>query len=141
MARKKAPQPLYIRSRAPAPDGLTDSGRKFWESIVNGHDPDYFSASDVAMLEEFVRCRLIIDTCNETLGEDGLFVETQAGQKAHPALAVRDAQIRNLALLGGKLRLPVSSRVRSDSASTRPSGTGVRPWEFTGAGDDSLYAQ
>jgi hypothetical protein len=42
------------------------------------------------------------------------------GIKAHPAISIRDTQLKAMAALGEKLRLPLSSRIRSESASTRP---------------------
>lgn len=130
MARKKAAPPMYQRTKAPAPDGLPESGKTLWRQIVAGFDFEHFSPADLPLLEEFIRCRLMIDDCNKELAANGLFVDGPSGIKPHPAVMIRDAQVRNMATLGAKLRLPVSSRIRAESASTRPSGIGVAPWEM-----------
>ena len=112
------------RKRPPPPAGLGESGNALWTDICKGFSHDHFSAADLPLLENYVRCVLLVSVCNEYLS-DGIL--TNDG-KAHPALAIRDAQLRNMASLATKLRLPVSSRIRSESKATRPGGL-ARPWE------------
>jgi len=96
---------------------------------VLSYPTKHFSAADLVLLEQFVRCSLVLAVCDNEIAESGVFIETNQGLKAHPALAVRDAQIKNLASLATKLRLPVSSRLRADSAKARPHESTRPPWE------------
>lgn len=120
MARKPALAPVLNRQHPAAPVELPSEGQALWDAIVRNYDPEHFAPADQTLLAEFVRCRLIVSSCNDTIANEGLFQHTPAGQKPSAAVLIRDTQLKNLAMLAGKLRLPVSSRIRSESAVTRP---------------------
>lgn len=115
------------QQRPKAPPGLPEHGAALWNDICASYPPGHFAAGDLPLLDNYIRCVLILDKCNESLGEDGIF--SPDGMKAHPAIDIRDKQLKAMASLATKLRLPVSSRIRPDSASTRPTLSGPKPWQ------------
>lgn len=114
--------------RPKAPKGLPKHAVSLWDDIVGAYPADHFSAGDLPLLDNFVRCVLILEQTNKALAEEGIF--TADGSKPHPAIAIRDLQLKAMATLATKLRLPVSSRIRADSAGTRPGKNTPKPWEM-----------
>ena len=122
--------PLASKHKLPEPPSdLPESGAALWKRIVSELPPDRFRFADLPLLEGYVRAVLLTDQAQEQLDAEGLIVETRLGPRAHPMLAVLDSATKRAAMLGTKLRLHPSSRMRPESASLQKTN-GPRPWEF-----------
>lgn len=138
MARTAVIKPNFDRYPEP-PETLSERGKTLWVSIVKQFRYDHFSVADLALLSEFCRCDEIIAECNEILRAEGLVIDLDGTKKPHPAVAIRAGEVRNMASLATKLRLPLSSRFRAEARSNDPVFSRPPPWADAD-GLDSLLA-
>lgn len=127
MGRTKTVKTDFKRYPA-TPEELSQASQALWVSITRQFRSDHFSAADLALLLEFCRSSELIDECNEIVRREGSIVQTPQGIKSHPAIQIRNGEIRNMATIGTKLRLPLSSRFRAESRSNDPLYSSPAPW-------------
>jgi len=74
-----------------APKNLTESGRKFWKSVLQEYE--FEKAHDYELLAQGCQCLDRIEQCRQVITADGLFQQDRYGRKVeHDALKVERAQ-------------------------------------------------
>lgn len=127
-ASQTVAKPVPIRERPAAPERLPEAARGLWDAIVGELPADHLRASDLPLLESYVRCLANVEECDAFLSAEGLLCDG----KRHPAVGIRDAELKSARALAEKLRLCPSSRIRADSAGLRRPPSQSRPWAWEG---------
>jgi hypothetical protein len=104
-----AAEPRSRSALAPPPAELDAPATALWRSIVGSYPPGWFAPGDLVLLREFV-------ITAETLLPAANAAAERGGAHEH---SMRTMHVKTLAMLASKLRLNVSARTRSDTASTR----------------------
>jgi phage terminase small subunit len=114
MTRKPTLTPTAIRQRPAPPKGYPFPG--FWRSIVIDFAPDHFRGANLALLENLCAAYAMARQCDALIEANGLLVDG----KANAAIAIRKDAWLEMRLCSTKLRLTISSTMRSDAAAARP---------------------
>ena len=128
MAGRSRTQSYDFKNYPPKPMDLSEGGQVLWVAITRQFAADHFSNADLALLLEFCRSAALVDHCGDVIRAEGAIVQTGHGPKPHPAVTIRNGEIRNMTTLATKLRLPLSSRFRAESRGNEPV-LANRPWE------------
>lgn len=113
---RKAPQP---------PKELTETAAKLWKDIVKSLPVDYFTASDLPLLQSYCTAFDRKNQIDKMVAEHGVMYDGEP----HPGLKISRDEASLLASSAIKLRLCPSSRTRPDSASLQAQNLGKRPWD------------
>jgi phage terminase small subunit len=130
MPRKKPPS--QTPGKPQPPRTLKPEGRALWIEITALYPADHFAGANLALLSSLCRAHQVIDECDHLVDRNGIFTEG----RANPALAVREIERRSFISIAMKLRLPISSTMRSDTADARPDPKHSlrKPWEIVKGG-------
>jgi len=117
--------------RPAPPRGLNAAGKRRWVEIVAAYPGDRWQASDLSLLKDMIVCEQYAADLQKTLKKEGLLVKNRFGDHVeHPAVAVRDRQLKQVLAIQRALRLSPSTRMRPESAKARPAGGAKKkPWE------------
>jgi P27 family predicted phage terminase small subunit len=115
-AREARPFPLAPPPVPPRSWGRSE--RSLWRRILASYPEGHFRDSDSADLAVYVRAVLEVEELETTIANEGrvLTDETTRRRYSHPACVLRDRACARLAAAGTKLRLHLSSRMRSEDA-------------------------
>jgi P27 family predicted phage terminase small subunit len=121
---------LVVPMRLKAPPHLPAAARAIWRELVGAFPPDYFRASDRALLACYVCVAANAAEASRILAEEGLTYMLGTRRLQHPAVAVRSSCVASMSTLAVKLRLSASSRMRPDTAKTKADAqpSAKRPW-------------
>lgn len=116
-----ASQALINHEPLTPPPGLSEEAKpRFIElSVANAQ----IKPSAAGLLASYVEAELTVAQMTNVLNQEGYFVSTASTMKAHPAVAIRTANMQALAQLATKLGLAPASRnrvARADTDETRP---------------------
>lgn len=119
-----------LPQRPEPPITLDERGQKRWREIVNALPADYWRPSDLGLLEELVLQEGFIIECDELIAEHGRLIPGSTGNLvSNPAVAQRNAHLKNIISIQRTLRLPPSTRYDKQSAKLGKSTARKRPWE------------
>lgn len=120
-------------ARPHAPDALSESESKLFNSIVASRPVDFFDCATVPLLVEYCRIPTEQEIVSESISAfQADWLSSDAGLKRFKELtAIRDKAQKRMALLATKMRLAQQSRYISDSRKARPApeGGAPKPWE------------
>lgn len=123
-----APPPIPPRSWG-RPEGA------LWRRILASFPEGHFRDSDSADLAAYVRAWIEGDDLEAVIAQEGrVLTDAKTGRRyANPACVLRDRAWSRLRDAGTKLRLHLSSRMRSEDANTatkNPASGNRRPWDY-----------
>lgn len=136
--RKSASSLSVVRTiqaidRVRPPPGLTDAQCDLWRHIVAALPADWFDASSVPLLAEYVRA---VDMCELLEGQVQEAVKEGDAEKLQVVLRLRDTESRRVMSLATKMRISQQSTYNAKNGATGKNNGGPsrKPWEF-GVGD------
>ena len=126
MAKLKS-TPAVLPARPEPPGTLPAAGKALWRSIVAAFPVHHFDAANRELLSALCVSVALVRECDKRsavapFGEDG---------RPNPAITVRAEELKALMSLAAKLRLPISSTMRSETKAARsdPKHALPKPWE------------
>ena len=126
MAKLKS-TPSVLPARPAPPGSLPAAGKALWRDIVAAFPVRHFDAANRELLSALCVSAALIQECDKRIavspfGEDG---------RPNPAIKVRAEELKALMSLAAKLRLPISSTMRSETKAARsdPKHALAKPWE------------
>ncbi|CAG4900325.1 P27 family phage terminase small subunit [Paraburkholderia saeva] len=127
----KAGLRLVVRERLKAPPKLPAPARAIWRDVTEAFPPDYFRASDRALLACYVCAAANAIEASRIIAVEGFVYMLGTRRLQHPAVAVRSSCVASMATLAVKLRLSASSRMRADTAATaaKAGSSANPPWK------------
>ncbi|SAK40621.1 Phage terminase, small subunit [Caballeronia temeraria] len=142
-AKPREPRPFPIAPPPIPPRSWGRSATRLWNRVLASFPEGHFRASDSEDLAVYVRAALEVEELEATIAKEGrvLTDETTKRRYAHPACVLRDRAAARLASAGSKLRLHLSSRMRSEDANTaskQPAAQRMRPWESNAYFEDGV---
>jgi phage terminase small subunit len=121
-------KPIPTPPAPAAPNVLPATGRALWRDIVALFPVDHFDAANRELLTEFCLSVALVRECDQRIavqpfGDDG---------RPNPAIKVRAEELKAVMNLAAKLRLPISSTMRSETKAARsdPKHALKKPWEM-----------
>lgn len=120
-------------ARIECPDDFTPAERDSWREIVDSLPADWFRPSDKHLLKCYVKSYTFYNMAAEMMMVEGIVVDVDGKQRAHPAKDILTSQASAMAQMAVKLRLCPSGRVTAAKAATGGSKpAAARPWDKTG---------
>ena len=109
------------------PSTLNRPAATAWRNIVREYPPAHFSAANLMLLEQLCQTLAHIRECDAAIKKHGLLL----GDKANPAVAMRNLALSHFRSTATKLRLPISSTMRAEAAGAKsdPKHAEPKPWE------------
>jgi phage terminase small subunit len=116
-----------LPSRPVAPDVLPARGKALWRDIVASFPPAHFDAANRELLTELCLSLALVRECDARISKQPFSDDG----KPNPAIKVRAEELKAVMSLAGKLRLPISSTLRSETkaAKSDPKHALRKPWE------------
>jgi hypothetical protein len=115
--------PLTVIPRVEPPSSLSTKQRGLWHGVVAAMPADWWNASNVSLLVEYVRAVEMVDILAEKIGKEKDFASLK------DLLKLRDMESKRVMSLATKMRLSQQSSYTDKSADTAKRGAGGRkPW-------------
>jgi len=118
-----------------APAGLPPAAERLWTAIQRETPLAQWRCADEPLLGAYCRAAALADEAAAHLEAHG---QVAPDGKISAWVAVLAAHTKTLAVLGGKLRLSPSSRIRPENFMLRQEPASRRPWELSDADADLL---
>ena len=123
---------LSVISRVEPPMGLSAAQTDLWRSVTSVMPADWWNASNVALLAEYVRAVEMVDIL---AGRIATAMESEATVgDIKELMKLRDMESRRVMSLATKMRLSQQSSYTDKSADTAKRGAGParKPWQTEG---------
>ena len=127
MKRSLTSTPTTLPRRPAPPADLPEAACAVWRSIVSGYPTPHFTGANLVLLETFCRARAFVSECDKHVAEHGLLIDG----KRNPVVGMRATGWAEMRACATKLRLALSSTMRSEKAAARPDEANAlrKPWE------------